>query len=145
MRILIVEDEVIIALDLQVTMESAGHTVIGPALTIAEAVELLQADRPDLALININLREAQGAGINFARELLHCYGVPSLFVSGQIVEARRNRDAALGYIGKPWSSKSLLESVKVAQCLIDGRDPAVVPPELELFGWSKVRPDSASS
>lgn len=94
---------------------------------------------------NINLREAQGAGINFARELLHCYGVPSLFVSGQIVEARRNRDAALGYIGKPWSSKSLLESVKVAQCLIDGRDPAVVPPELELFGWSKVRPDSVSS
>lgn len=53
MRILIVEDEVIIALDLQVTMESAGHTVIGPALTIAEAVELLQADRPDLALINM--------------------------------------------------------------------------------------------
>lgn len=135
MHILIVEDEVVIALDLQSTLEGAGHTVIGTALNIADAMEFLQTGRPDLALININLREGRGAGIDLARDLLEQHDVPSLFVSGQLTEARRNRDAALGYLAKPWRSRALLDSVEVARRLIDGQDPAPLPPELELFGW----------
>ena len=135
MRILIVEDEVVIALDLQSTLESAGHTVIGTALNIGDAMEVVQADRADLALININLWEGRGAGIDLARHLLEQHNVPSLFVSGQRSEARRNRDAALGYLAKPWRTRALLDSVEVARRLIDGQDPAPLPPELELFGW----------
>lgn len=63
MRVLIVEDEVVIALDLQSTLEGAGDMVIGTALNIADAVEIVQAGHPELALININLREGRGAGI----------------------------------------------------------------------------------
>ncbi|GEO43546.1 hypothetical protein SAE02_76940 [Skermanella aerolata] len=135
MRVLIVEDEVIIAIDIQDTLESAGHTVIGIALTINDALAFIQAGCPDLALININLREGRGAGINLARDLLEQYRVPSLFVSGQCSEARQNRDAALGYLAKPWRTRALLDSVEVARRLINGQDPAPLPPELELFGW----------
>jgi FixJ family two-component response regulator len=60
-------------------------------------------------------------------------GVPSLFVSGQIGEARKNKDAALGFLGKPWRSRTLLASVDVAHRLINGENPDPVPSELELF------------
>ena len=135
MRVLIVEDEVIIALDIQNTLESAGHTVMGVALTIDDAMAFIQTGCPDLALININLQEGRGAGIDLARDLLEQYGVPSLFVSGQISETRQNRDAALGYLAKPWRTRALLDSVEVARRLINGQDPAPLPPGLELFGW----------
>jgi DNA-binding response OmpR family regulator len=133
MRILIVEDEMLVALDIQGTLESAGHTVIGIAMTIDEAAKISGNDCPDLALVNINLQEGRGAGIDFARDLLDKCGVPSLFVSGQAKEARENKDAALGYLGKPWGSRTLLASVDVAHRLINGENPDPVPPELELF------------
>jgi AmiR/NasT family two-component response regulator len=47
MRILIVEDEMLVALDIQGTLESAGHTILGIALTIAEAVKVAEDDCPD--------------------------------------------------------------------------------------------------
>jgi CheY-like chemotaxis protein len=133
MKVLVVEDEWIVALDLQGTLEGAGHTVVGVAATIAEAMEVIGRDPPELALININLREGKGAGIDLARDLLDRHGVPALFVSGQVREARENRDAALGYIRKPWRSRTILESVEVARRLIHGEDPDPVPSELELF------------
>jgi two-component system, response regulator PdtaR len=133
MRILIVEDETVVAWDIQSILESANHTVVGVAMSFAEADKIVEKDCPDLALVNINLREGRGAGIDFARDLLNKCGVPSLFVSGQSKEARENKDAALGILGKPWRSRTLLASVDVAHRLINGENPDPVPPELELF------------
>ena len=133
MRILIVEDEMVVAWDIQSTLESAGHTVVGVAMTISEAVKISENNCPDLSLVNINLKDGKGAGIDFARNLLNKCGAPSLFISGQVKEARENKDAALGYLGKPWRSRTLLASVDVAHRLINGENPNPVPPELELF------------
>ncbi|GEO43762.1 hypothetical protein SAE02_79100 [Skermanella aerolata] len=80
-------------------LESVGHTVTEMALSSADAMAFAQTGYPDPALISINLREGRGTGIDLARDLLEQYGVPSLFVSGQLSKARRNRDAALGYLG----------------------------------------------
>jgi two-component system, response regulator PdtaR len=133
MRILIVEDEMVIAWDIQSTLENAGHTVIGIAATVVKAMKIAEDNCPDLALVNINLREGRGVGIDFARDLLNKCGAPSIFVSGQLKEARESKDAALGYLGKPWRSGTLLASVDVAHRLINGENPDPVPPELELF------------
>jgi len=133
MRILIVEDEMIAALDLEGTLEEAGHTVVGCAMTTEDALMVVGYDCPDLALVNINLKDGHGAGIELARVLLERYGVPSLFVSGQIRDARKNRDVALGYLMKPWRSKTLLASIEVADRIIHGQKAEPVPQELELF------------
>jgi len=133
MRILIVEDEMVVAWDIQNTLESSGHIVIGVAVSFEQATRIIESNFPDLALVNINLRGGRGAGIDFARDLLNKCGVPSLFVSGQVKEARENKDAALGFLGKPWRSRTLLASVDVAHRLINGEDPDPVPSELELF------------
>ncbi|MGF7209695.1 two-component SAPR family response regulator [Skermanella aerolata] len=133
MRILIVEDEMIVAWNIQSTLENAGHIVVGIAMSFSEASRMIEDSCPELALVNINLKEGKGAGIDFARDLLDHCAVPSLFVSGQIKEARENKDVALGFLGKPWRSRTLLDSVDVAHRLINGEDPEPVPPGLELF------------
>lgn len=47
MRILAVEDEVLVAMVLREALEAAGHDVMGPAATMAEALALCEAERPD--------------------------------------------------------------------------------------------------
>jgi CheY-like chemotaxis protein len=56
-RLLIVEDELLIALELQHIVEQLGGTVIGPAGSVAGALQLLSATTPDAALLDANLEE----------------------------------------------------------------------------------------
>jgi two-component system, response regulator PdtaR len=53
--VLIVEDELLIALDLAMVLETDGWRVLGPARTVAEALRLLKTDRPSVALLDVNL------------------------------------------------------------------------------------------
>lgn len=90
MIILLVENEPLIAIVLEEGLRDAVHTVRGPAPTVEGALEMAQHEPPELALVNINLRGG-GSGIDLAREMLDRWGVPSLFVSGQRIEAYANR------------------------------------------------------
>lgn len=54
-RILVVEDEAFIALDLVMAIEDAGAIAVGPAATVAEALELISFDPPDGAILDVNL------------------------------------------------------------------------------------------
>jgi CheY-like chemotaxis protein len=56
-RLLIVEDELLIALELQHIVEQLGGTVVGPAGSVEEALQLLSETTPDAALLDANLRE----------------------------------------------------------------------------------------
>ncbi len=131
MRILIVEDEALLAMALAASLLEAGHMVIGSAATEAGAIALVDGTTPDLALVDIRLQDGD-SGTAVARHL-HRRGIPSLFVSGQIDEARANRDSALGCLGKPYSPVTVLASIEVAKAVIAGDAPAALPPGLELF------------
>ena len=133
MDILLVEDDAIIAMTLEAALADAGYVVRGPASTAARGLEIAEREPPDLALVDINLRDGSN-GIDLARELLNRWGIPSLLISGQRMEAYANRDAALGYIGKPYSPDTVLASIEVAKHMIDGLPPPTpLPRELELF------------
>ena len=56
MVVLIVEDEVLVALVLKVVLEQAGHQVVGPGFSAGEALQLAEAEQPDVALVDIDLR-----------------------------------------------------------------------------------------
>jgi CheY-like chemotaxis protein len=58
-RILVVEDEILIALDLAAALKDLGFQVIGPAATLAAGIELLDSDGPDGALLDINLQRGE--------------------------------------------------------------------------------------
>lgn len=132
MKILVVEDEPLLALTLAEELAGAGHTVLGPAKTVAEGLDIIAADKPELAILNINLADGS-KGTELAAVLVRRWNVPCLFVSGEMAEAKEHRDLALGYICKPYDPRTVLAAIDVARSLLEGNKPAAIPPGLELF------------
>lgn len=131
MIVLIVEDEPIIAISLALVLEAAGHAIIGPVRSSREAVELCRQQRPALALVDINL-EGRPDGVALARTLKQ-QGIPSVFLSAQHAQALANRDAALGFIAKPYTATNVCESLEVVAAMLAGRPPPAHTGVLEMF------------
>lgn len=79
-NVLIIEDEPIIAMDLETLMESLGHKVTGIARTEREAIRLASAKRPGLVLADIHLADGS-SGIDAVNKLLHNFEVPVVFIT----------------------------------------------------------------
>jgi CheY-like chemotaxis protein len=79
LRILVMEDEPIIALDLQSTLEDAGAFVVGPATTLAGALALIQSETIDCALLDVRMGRESGFP---AAEKLRAQGVRWVFHTG---------------------------------------------------------------
>jgi DNA-binding response OmpR family regulator len=79
-RVLIVEDEAIIAMSLADSFEEAGAEVLGPAASVREALSLLDRDEPDAALLDVNLLDGEVTPV--ALRLL-AQGVPILIYTGR--------------------------------------------------------------
>ena len=132
MRILIVEDEPLIAWMLADSLEGAGHEVAGPAATMAEALALCEGAPPELALLDTNLGDGS-SGVDVARALRERWGVRSILTSAHVTEAQRAKGVALGRIGKPYQAATVLRGVEMAREVMDGGTPRAVPAGLELF------------
>lgn len=104
MQILVLEDDVLIALDLAATLEEMGATIQGPAHT-AEQAELFIADRrPDLALLDIKLNGHTSEAI---AERLEALNVPVVFVTGHSRRHIPQRFQNHTILQKPVSPKAL--------------------------------------
>lgn len=79
-RVAIIEDEPLIAMDLENLVEGLGHEVVGLARTRAEAVALARATRPGLVLADIRLADGS-SGLDAVNEILESFGVPVIFVT----------------------------------------------------------------
>jgi DNA-binding NarL/FixJ family response regulator len=116
MRIMVVEDDALIALDIAGLVEDLGHKVIAAAADAEEAISMAQADLPDLALVDIRLAGSSDGG-ELARWLYRHLGVRSLFVSGSITEAFRQAMKEIdpvGFLGKPITRRNLGDALKLA-------------------------------
>lgn len=119
-RILIVEDEALVALDMAMILDAAGYQVIDTKPTGDSALAALKtaADSgalPDLVLMDIALRGALD-GIETTRQIKSAYaGIPIVFVTGQadpITRARAETTAPAGYLLKPFTPEQLVGFVK---------------------------------
>jgi CheY-like chemotaxis protein len=79
-RVLIIEDEPIIALDLENLVTELGHKVVATAGTRDEAVARALAEHPGLVLADINLGEG-GSGIDAVAEILNSFDIPVIFIT----------------------------------------------------------------
>jgi Response regulator containing CheY-like receiver, AAA-type ATPase, and DNA-binding domains len=79
-RVLIIEDEPIIAMDIQALVEGCGHTVVGIAASEDEAVAIAEAEKPGLVLADINLG-AGGDGTAAVARILERHHTPVIFVT----------------------------------------------------------------
>lgn len=133
MRILLVEDDPILALLAAATL-AEHHEVIGPAHDVTHALQLAADQRADIAFVDINLA-GHDEGIALARALMDRHGMTSMFVSGQVMSAHANTDAALGLLRKPYAPEDLTHCAQVAQALLDGQEFSTLPTcgALEIF------------
>ena len=108
-RILIVEDELFVAMDIESVVLRAGHQVVGFAGTAEGAIALAQETGPDLVLMDIRLAGARD-GIDAAIEIRERFDIPSLIISAYTDAPTRERAMParpLGFITKPFDHKLL--------------------------------------
>jgi CheY-like chemotaxis protein/DNA-directed RNA polymerase specialized sigma24 family protein len=79
-NVLIIEDESLIAFDLQSLVESLGHTVQGVARTRAEAISLAKKNKPGLVLADIKLADGS-SGLDAVNDILRSFEVPVIFIT----------------------------------------------------------------
>jgi len=133
MRILIAEDDAIIGMLLTDSLEEDGHEVMGPAAEAAEALEMCAMRRPDLAILDINLRDGR-TGERLARVLFERWRLPVILASAWISQAQ---DVAFGYIRKPYKPATVLAAVEAVRAVMNGRKPLAIPAGFELFDHDK--------
>ena len=112
-RILVVEDDFLIAMELETLLQENGFIVLGPAAAIPRALALIEAERPDVALLDVNLNGQQATPVAAA---LRARSIPFVIISGygrhQIGEPEF-RDAPL--ISKPVRGEALIRMLAALQ------------------------------
>lgn len=135
-RLLIVEDVRAVGMLVATALRHYGFECVGVAQTRAEALQLTQGCKPDLALVEAHLRRegrGQEAGLRLARFLTWGEGVPCLFITAAASLVRPGREGC-GVLMKPFSMQSLGNAVEFAlEMLRTGRAPRELPPELRLW------------
>lgn len=115
-NILIVDDELWAALDMEWVVRKLRHEVVGPAATAEEAIELAERMRPDLVLMDIRLAN-HSDGVSAAVEIRQRFDIPSLFVSAHVDPITRERATAArpsGFIEKPFTPEALALAIENA-------------------------------
>jgi CheY-like chemotaxis protein len=115
-KILIVEDEAIIALDLQRIVEGLGHEVIGRLPEASRAIEVAVAEKPDLVLLDVVL-EGGMSGIEAAAAIHQRLTSPVIFLNANSREAQRDRAQLPGVAGclrKPFSKGEVAAAIENA-------------------------------
>ncbi len=117
LRILIVEDEVLIAMYLAMELKQAGYEVCKQVATGEEAVIIAQEEAPDVILMDIRLA-GEIDGIEAARQIQACSEIPIIFMTGysnNAVEERARKLNPLAYCAKPiriYEIQSILDSLQ---------------------------------
>ena len=109
--VLIVEDQCLVALDLEHIVASAGYPVIGIVTARAEIESL--AVPPRIAFIDINLRDGP-TGVEIARTLSERFGTQIIFVTANPAQIDRPPPTAIGFIQKPFRPSTIENSIGYA-------------------------------
>jgi DNA-binding response OmpR family regulator len=128
-RILIVEDEPLVAFDNEHMLGEAGYEVVATVDNLAAAQEVIEAEELDLVLTDIRLN-GDGDGSAVA-EVARAKGVPVLFVTGFCPEDART--LAVGCLAKPYSSRVLRAALDALDGHLRGEEVKKVPTELSLY------------
>jgi len=115
-RILLVEDEFAVALELETRLKRLGYEVVGHEMNARDAVDQAVATRPDVVLMDIHL-DGPVDGIEAARQMHDAFSVPIIFVTAygnDETVARAMETVPSGYIVKPIAERDLYAAIEVS-------------------------------
>ncbi|TVQ54066.1 MAG: response regulator [Rhodobacteraceae bacterium] len=121
-RVLVIEDEPIIAMDIEGVVTEAGHTVVAIADTRDSAVAAAHAHRPDLVLADIQLADGS-SGIDAVQDILAAFSAPVIFITAypdRLLTGARPEPTFL--ISKPFRPETVVAAVSQALFFRDASD-----------------------
>jgi DNA-binding NarL/FixJ family response regulator len=115
-RVLIVEDDYVVASQAETALTESGFEVVGIAVSVSEALDLAATRKPDFCVMDIRLKGARD-GIEAALELRKTSGTRCIFATAHYDANTRGRAegaAPLGWLPKPYTADSLVMLAKRA-------------------------------
>ncbi len=122
LRVLIVEDNSMLAFEMQDILSDAGYEVVGPAATVAKALHLIDSQPPHAAFVDYNLKG------EYATEVVRALAartIPFMVVTGSDPESLPGAFKDVAFARKPFNAAGLIE---LAQALLERNSPSVQPP-----------------
>lgn len=129
-RVLVVEDEPLVAFDTEHFLRSEGFEIVATVDSVDEALRVIGSDAGiDLVLADLNL--ADGSGVAVA-EAAQGRGIRVLFVTGDCPGDARA--LAVGCLAKPYPQRDLLAAITAIEAMAEGKPPKRLPGSFNLFG-----------
>jgi CheY-like chemotaxis protein len=133
-RVLIVEDEILLAMELQSIIEDAGHQVVGHALDSRAACRMVEELHPDVVLLDVNLRDGP-TGIEVADRIKGRSDLAVVFVTANAGRLGPGYHGALGAVDKPFTAATIRSVLSyVERRTISGADVGAPPVGLRIAG-----------
>jgi len=130
-RILIVEDELLVAMEIQNVLEDLGHTVIGIAADSRKAREAADGGAVDIALVDLNLRDGM-TGTTIGADLVR-RGATVLFMTANPSQLGAGISGAVGVLPKPVEHDEVKQASQYLEALRAGHLPPPPPSRLRAF------------
>ncbi len=126
LRVLIVEDEALLLMQLEMILEDAGHIVVGTAMSASEAIKVAEKTRPDLAFVDVHLLDGP-TGLTVAQHLRSVDDTLVVFLTANAKRIPDDYAGAAGVIAKPYSQAGITAAIAfIHECI---RQP---PPTTDL-------------
>jgi DNA-binding response OmpR family regulator len=111
LRVLIVEDEALLAMELEGIVEDAGHVVAGWATSSTEAKKLVEETEADVAFVDMHLTDGP-TGLDVATYIRDCKASMVVFLTANPKRIGDNYAGAVGVIGKPYTVNGLMSALR---------------------------------
>lgn len=133
-RVLIVEDEILTAMELEQVLLDRGYEVVGIAADSRTAKQLAEETKIDLALVDVNLRDGR-TGVSIGAELARDRGAAVIYLTAHPLDPDEQPDGVLGLLTKPSDETSVIRALDYAIALRSEPSQRLPPPPaLQLFG-----------
>jgi len=136
---MIVEDQAILAMELEMVLTDAGCDVVGCAMDRNGAFVIAEQQRPELALVDVNLLDGL-TGPQIAKRLVEEYGAAVIFLTANPEQIPEGFAGALGAVSKPFDEQTIRAVVSFANQFIQTRTLGVPPRRFRLAPWLTTPP-----
>ena len=141
---MIVEDQALLAMELELVLDDSGCDVVGCAMDTASAFAIADRDRPDLALIDINLLDGM-TGPQIAQRMVSEYGAAVVFLTANLEQIPDGFAGALGAVSKPFDEQTIRAVVAFARQFILHHTVEAPPRRFRLAPWLTAPPEDIAS
>ncbi|WP_162252051.1 response regulator [Brevundimonas sp. Root1423] len=136
---MIVEDQALLAMELELVLAESGCDVVGCAMDKAGAFAIAERERPDLALIDVNLLDGL-TGPQIAQRVVSEFGCAVVFLTANPEQIPEGFAGALGAVSKPFDEATIQAVIVFARQFIQQRTLGEAPRRFRLAPWLTTPP-----